>query len=157
MIYTIGVYGFSEEEFFNNLLNNSIDEFWDIRSRRGMRGAQYSFVNSTALQAKLSLLGIEYRYLKQFAPTDITRQLQKSDDKAHSILKRQRTLLSDGFCESFYENIYSGLWEEIAEDLAGTPRNIVLFCVERQPEACHRSLVSKKLSELTGLEVSHIF
>ena len=45
-IYTIGVYGSSEEEFFGKLTESKIDLFCDIRQRRGVRGRQYAFVNS---------------------------------------------------------------------------------------------------------------
>ena len=61
-IYTIGVYGSSEEEFFGKLTESQIDLFCDIRQRRGVRGRQYSFVNSNHLQKKLSDLGIGYLY-----------------------------------------------------------------------------------------------
>ncbi len=53
-IYTIGVYGSTEEEFFGKLTKSKIDLFCDIRQRRGVRGRQYAFVNSSYLQKKLS-------------------------------------------------------------------------------------------------------
>jgi hypothetical protein len=34
-------------------------------------------------------------------------------------------------------------------------RRPVLFCVERTPEVCHRSLVARRLSEAAGVEVIH--
>ena len=65
-IYTIGVYGSTEEEFFGKLTKFQIDLFCDIRQRRGVRGRQYAFVNSSYLQKKLSDLGIGYLYEKRF-------------------------------------------------------------------------------------------
>ena len=59
-IYTIGVYGSSEKEFFQKLIDNNIDTFCDIRLRRAVRGAQYAFANSQRLQNKLSDLSITY-------------------------------------------------------------------------------------------------
>ena len=53
-IYTIGVYGKTEDEFFRALEDNGIELFIDIRARRGMRGSKYSFVNSSYLQAELN-------------------------------------------------------------------------------------------------------
>ena len=67
-IYTIGVYGSTEEDFFGKLTRSKIDLFCDIRQRRGVRGRQYAFVNSSYLQKKLSGLGIGYLYEKRFAP-----------------------------------------------------------------------------------------
>jgi len=54
--YTIGVYNSTEQEYFKKLTDNNIDTFCDIRQRRGVRGSQYSFVNSNRLQAKLNEL-----------------------------------------------------------------------------------------------------
>ena len=34
--YTIGVYNSTEQEFFNKLIKNNIDAFYDIRQRRGV-------------------------------------------------------------------------------------------------------------------------
>ena len=51
--YTIGVYNSDKEQFFNKLIENGIDTFCDIRQRRGVRGREYSFVNSNRLQATL--------------------------------------------------------------------------------------------------------
>lgn len=59
-IYTIGVYGSTEQEFFNKLIENRIDTFCDIRQRRGVRGSEYAFVNSNRLQNKLAELDIKY-------------------------------------------------------------------------------------------------
>ena len=52
-IYTIGVYGSSEKEFFQKLADHGIDSFCDIRLRRAVRGSQYAFANSQRLQGKL--------------------------------------------------------------------------------------------------------
>ena len=35
-IYTMGVYGSSEDSFFKLLIDNEIDAFCDIRQRRGV-------------------------------------------------------------------------------------------------------------------------
>jgi len=60
--FTIGVYNSTEKEFFEKLLKNKVDTFCDIRQRRGVRGAKYSFVNSNRLQERLSELDIKYGY-----------------------------------------------------------------------------------------------
>lgn len=53
-VLTIGVYGKTESQFFDALKNADIDTFCDIRKRRGVRGSQYAFVNSTKLQSRLA-------------------------------------------------------------------------------------------------------
>lgn len=49
-LVTIGVYGSTERKFFDALVRAKVDVFCDIRLRRGMRGATYSFANSSLLQ-----------------------------------------------------------------------------------------------------------
>ena len=53
-IYTMGVFGSTEQQFFEKLTENKIDIFCDIRQRRGVRGREYAFVNSNYLQRKLA-------------------------------------------------------------------------------------------------------
>lgn len=42
--FTIGVYNSNENTFFKKLVDNRIDTFCDIRQRRGVRGAEYAFI-----------------------------------------------------------------------------------------------------------------
>ncbi|MBK6496895.1 MAG: hypothetical protein IPG00_01480 [Saprospiraceae bacterium] len=50
--FTIGVYNSTEQVYFDKLTENRIDTFCDIRQRRGVRGANYAFVNRNRLQEK---------------------------------------------------------------------------------------------------------
>ena len=68
-IFTIGVYASTELLFFKKLAENKIDTFCDIRQRRGVRGREYAFVNSTYLQQKLKVTGIQYTHILSLAPT----------------------------------------------------------------------------------------
>ncbi len=76
-IVTIGVYGFNKERFFQALLDANVDMFCDIRLRRGMRGSEYTFVNSQRLQEMLKELGIRYIYAKELAPSKAVRDRQE--------------------------------------------------------------------------------
>ena len=93
-IFTIGVYNSTEESYFNKLRDNNIDLFCDIRQRRGVRGSQYKYVNSNYLQAKLQGLGINYKYIKELAPTNEIRQMQKMLIKQMVNLKNRELLLA---------------------------------------------------------------
>ena len=73
-VYTIGVYNSTEQDFFEKLIENRIDTFCDIRQRRGVRGREYSFVNSNYLQMKLDDLGIKYAHILDLAPTTEIRE-----------------------------------------------------------------------------------
>ena len=98
IIYTISVYGSTEEEFFGKLIKSQIDLFCDIRQRRGVRGRQYAFVNSSYLQKRLSELGIGYLYEKRYAPTREIREMQWAEDKEVHQTKKSRETLGHAFC-----------------------------------------------------------
>lgn len=156
-LFTIGVYGFSENLFFDSLSNFQIDIFIDLRQRRGVRGAKYSFVNSLQLQEKLKAKGIDYIYLKELAPTNEIRQLQQNADRSAGIKKKDRKYLGEVFRKSYREKILAKFNLEIEFNKSKyKDKKIVLFCVEEFPEACHRSLVSRRLQFLFDIEVEDI-
>ncbi len=155
---TIGVYGCSEEAFFAALLGAGVDTFCDIRWRRGVRGKEYAFVNSNRLQQRLGQLGIRYVHLRELAPPPALRQRQYQADKAQGTAKRQRTGLDEAFVEGYCQAILAGFNAQAFQDKLGPEaRNVVLFCVEREPEACHRSILSQRLQRDLGITVTHLF
>ncbi len=156
-ILTIGAYGFNENDFFHALINRGVDTFCDIRFRRGMRGAAYKFVNSVYLQQKLQELGLHYIHYKELAPGEEVRNRQKEDDKAQKVKKRTRLTLSQSFIQAYERDHLSDFdASAFVAGLGPEARKVVLFCVEREPEACHRSLLAKRLTCDLGIEVEHI-
>lgn len=156
-IITIGVFGFSEAAYFQSLQEASVDTFCDIRQRRGVRGAAYAFCNSKRLQARLAELGIRYIHRKDLAPTTRVRQIQYAADEAENVAKRKRTGLSQAFVQAYQQEILANFdVQSLLDDLGPETRVVALFCVEREPAACHRSLVAAKLQEELGVEVEHI-
>lgn len=157
-IFTIGVYGSVEESFFNTLIDNKIDTFCDIRQRRGVRGSQYSYVNSNYLQTKLNELGIRYHYVKELAPTNEIRQKQKDDDKLRGIDKKGRTELGLVFKSEYTKQILDNYdIEELLKEFKEVgAHNIVFFCVEQHAKACHRSLVATRIASKFNLTVTHL-
>lgn len=154
---TIGVYGTAEEDFFQALQEAGVDTFCDIRQRRGVRGAEYAFVNSQRLQKRLAEMGIRYLHRKDLAPTTAVRDQQKAADKVNKEAKRQRTALGDAFVSAYQTQVLADFQpQSLLDDLAPDAKVVALFCVERAPEACHRSLVAEKLQQDLGIEVEHI-
>ncbi|QNU25064.1 DUF488 domain-containing protein [Geobacillus zalihae] len=153
---TIGVYGYSEEEFFSTLVANKVDVFIDIRLRRGMRGKKYSFVNSSYLQNRLKELNISYLHLKELAPTEYVREQQKIEDKARGKSKQSRTELGQSFINAYREICLSRFDpNDLIKKLDPRHKVAVLFCVEATPNACHRGLVADFLKE-HGYSIYHI-
>ncbi len=155
--FTIGVYNSTENEYFNKLTENNIDTFCDIRQRRGVRGAKYSFVNSNRLQEKLGELDIKYGHVLDLAPTSDIRDLQKEADAQKGEQKRDRNQLGKIFTIAYKDRIlgkfdFNSFIEKLDE--VGASR-VVLFCVEEKPEACHRSIVTDKLEKI-GYKVTHL-
>jgi uncharacterized protein (DUF488 family) len=156
-IVTIGVYGFDEDSFFGSLRKAKVDTFCDIRSRRGVRGATYAFANSLRLQARLAELGIRYIYRKDLAPTKAVRDRQMEADKATKTAKRKRTALGEAFITAYHaECLASFDPHSLLDDLEENTQVVALFCVEKNPEACHRSLVADTLIKELKLEVENI-
>ncbi len=156
--YTIGVYNSTEKEFFDKLTDNNIDTFCDIRQRRGVRGAKYSFVNSNRLQQKLNDLEIKYGYIADLAPTSEIRELQKQIDLEKGELKRERQELGKVFVIEYKNRILQNFdFETFLEKLDQVGANkIALFCVEEHPEACHRSIVADKLTNTYKYKITHL-
>ena len=156
-IVTIGVYGFDEDSFFEALRKAKVDTFCDIRSRRGVRGSTYAFANSLRLQAQLAELSIRYLYHKDLAPTKAVRDRQAAADKATKTTKRKRTALGEAFITAYCTECLATFDpHSLLADLAEDAQVVALFCVEKDPEACHRSLVADKLAKELKLEVEDI-
>jgi len=155
--FTIGVYGFNEKDFFQILMDNKIDTFCDIRQRRIVRGSKYAFANSNKLQQKLNEINIQYYHIINLAPTKEIREIQKIEDEKNNILKRERTQLCQRFREEYINKIlhkfnFNDFLKQLEEKYA---KNIVLFCVEKDYNACHRSIVAYELQKL-GFNVKHL-
>jgi len=157
-IYTIGVYNSTEDSFFEKILKNNIDLFCDIRQRRGIRGSLYKYVNSKYLQDELKRLGVDYRYIKELAPTNEIRQKQKDADKIAGETKKQRTALGEVFSFEYRKQILGSYdMTSLAAELTNSDyQNVVFFCVEEHASACHRSLVANKLAKMLGTEVVNL-
>lgn len=156
-LFTIGAYGYTAETFFKALSLARIDTFCDLRARRGVRGSEYSFVNSVRLQNSLADLGIAYMHLSQLAPPPEVRQAQYAVDKAARVAKRLRAELSQEFVRAYRTAVLDQLDVTVlAASLGPEVHRAVLFCVEREPAACHRSLVAEFMHGKLGAQVHHL-
>jgi uncharacterized protein (DUF488 family) len=156
-IVTIGVYGCSQAAFFAALQQAGVDTFCDLRGRRGVRGADYTFANSKRLQKGLGELGIRYLHRRELAPSPALRQRQAEADKAGRTGKRKRTVLSEQFVAGYHSECLSGFdSRKFLAQLPAEARTVALFCVEREPAACHRSLLAARLQQDLGVEVVHL-
>jgi uncharacterized protein (DUF488 family) len=156
-LVTIGVYGFKEDAFFEALKQAGVDTFCDIRWRRGVRGSEYAFVNSARLQKRLGEMGMRYFHFRELAPRPELRARQTAADKVEGTTKRQRATLGDLFVAGYREeNLAKFEAGKFIESLGQEARVVALFCVERHPAACHRSLLAERLQQEMQVEVVHL-
>ncbi|MCW3032333.1 MAG: hypothetical protein JWM60_678 [Solirubrobacterales bacterium] len=149
-IATIGVYGSTAESFLATLRGADVVLVLDVRQRRGVRGAQYAWANSLRLQRALREAGIGYRHLPELAPTTELRHLQYAEDARVGVGKRNREKLAGEYVRRYLAEILDRVdLGTIAASLPELGRS-ALMCVERDPEACHRSLVAARLAGLLG-------
>jgi uncharacterized protein (DUF488 family) len=155
-ITTIGVYGFTVDAFVEQLSDAGVGLLLDLRQRRGVRGPEYSWANSARLQRALAAADIGYRHVLELAPTTELRRLQYREDDRQGVGKRNRVALAHEYAQRYTREILDpfDLGRLVAElpDAATT----ALFCVERDPEACHRSLVAERLRAEHGLPVEDL-
>ena len=155
-LVTIGVYGWSLEEFLRALTTARATLLIDVRQRRGVRGPQYAWANSARLQAALAQASIAYVHHKELAPTTELRQLQYAEDARQGVGKRSRVELAPEYRRRYTREIldFADL-DAVVEEL---PREgtAALMCVERDPEACHRSIVAERVAGEYGVSVAHL-
>ncbi len=151
---TIGVYGFTASTFLEKL--TGVGLVLDLRQRRGVRGPVYSWANSVRLQRALAEADIGYRHVLELAPTTELRQLQYREDDRQGVGKRDRVTLAPEYARRYTREILDPF--DLAALVTSLPSDttIALFCVERDPRACHRSLVAARLRTEHGLRVTDL-
>lgn len=100
--------------------------------------------------------GIAYRHHKELAPTTELRRLQYRADDEQGVGKRSRVTLATEYAERYEREILGQA--DLGELIADLPEvgAGALLCVERDPEACHRSLIAERLTSEHGFEVEHL-
>jgi uncharacterized protein (DUF488 family) len=155
-LVTIGVYDWTLSAFLTALGNAGVSLVVDVRQRRGVRGSEYAWANARRLEAALREAGIGYAHHGELAPTTELRQLQYAADAEAGVGKRSRARLATEYVARYRREVLeradlAPLVEQLR--VAGTA---ALLCVERDPEACHRSLIASRLADEHGLSVTHL-
>jgi uncharacterized protein (DUF488 family) len=153
---TIGVYDWTLQSFIAALERANVRQLLDVRQRRGVRGSQYSWANSKRLQAALAEAGIAYEHLPELAPTTELRNLQYAEDARQGVGKRSRAQLAPEYVSRFTSERLDQV--DLAPIVQSMPSDgtVALLCVERDPEACHSSLVAERIADRFGLQLQHL-
>jgi uncharacterized protein (DUF488 family) len=153
---TIGVYGFDGESFLQRLQQANVRLLLDVRQRRGVRGPDYAWANSLRLQAALAEAGIAYEHHRELAPTTELRQLQYAEDDRNGVGKRSRNELAAEYTRRYLTEILDLADLGPIGSALSSDRTTALFCVERDPEACHRSLIARHVTQLHRVTLEHL-
>jgi uncharacterized protein (DUF488 family) len=155
-VVTIGVYGFDQAAFLAALAHARVKVLLDVRQRRGVRGSEYAWANSARIQAALEDAGVGYRHHKELAPTTELRRLQYAEDDRLGVGKRSRVELAPEYRDRYTREILDQV--DLEPIVASMPEDAAtaLLCVERDPEACHRSLIADRMASEYGVSVRHL-
>ena len=99
---------------------------------------------------------IAYEHHPELAPTTELRQLQYAEDDRRGVGKRSRRELAAEYARRYTAEILdrADLTPIVsALSISGTA---ALLCVERDPEACHRSLIAQRLTEQHRVTIEHL-
>lgn len=153
---TIGVYGWDLQSFLEALRSADVRLLLDVRQRRGVRGPEYAWANSLRLQRALAEAGVAYQHHPELAPTIELRHLQYREDARLGVGKRSRIELAPEYVARYTREILDHVdLHALAQQLPAEGSS-ALFCVEADPEACHRSLIAARLEATEGVDVRHL-
>ena len=144
------MYGWTLDAFLEALRSAGVEVVLDVRQRRGVRGSEYAWANARRLQAALDEAGVGYEHHPELAPTTELRQLQYAEDARAGVGKRSRDLLAPEYVRRYTTEILDRV------EFEPPPVPSALLCVERDPEACHRSLIAERLAAEHGVRVDHL-
>jgi uncharacterized protein (DUF488 family) len=129
--YTIGYEGTDIERFIETLLAVGVEVLADVRAVALSRKKGFS---KTALRNKLEEAGIEYQHFIDLGDPKPGREAARAGKY-------------DQFHEIYIKHLSTHAANAALKDLADlvSQRTTCLLCFEREPKACHRSIVSKKI------------
>jgi len=155
-VVTIGVYDWDLSGFLSALAAADMRLLIDVRQRRGVRGREYAWANSARLQAALAGAGVAYAHHKELAPTTELRHVQYAEDARRGEGKRSRTVLAPQYATRYAREILDHAPLDPLVEALPQEGAAALFCVERDPEACHRSIIAERLAAEYDVAVSHL-
>jgi uncharacterized protein (DUF488 family) len=155
-VVTIGVYEWDLNAFLETLRAGNVRLLLDVRQRRGVRGREYAWANAVRLQHALEVERVGYRHHRELAPTTELRQLQYAEDARQGVGKRSRVELAPAYRARYTREILDRV--DLARIVAELPLDGAgaIFCVEADPEACHRSIIAERLAAEHDIVVDHL-
>jgi uncharacterized protein YeaO (DUF488 family) len=97
-----------------------------------------------------------YEHHPELAPTTELRRLQYAEDARRGVGKRSRRQLAAEYTHRYTTEILDRA--DLAPIVSALPSEgtAALLCVERDPEACHRSLIAQRLAARHQVAIGHL-
>ncbi len=138
--YTMGYEGLGIGEFIDRLSAVGVEQVIDVRERAQSRKPGFS---GRPLEAGLREEGIGYRHIPELgSPSAVRAEYRRTGDFEKFRREYERYLKS--------RELFLVLLTELI-----ALRTTALLCFERDSDACHRSLICRKL-ERRGFSFSHL-
>jgi uncharacterized protein (DUF488 family) len=142
-IHTAGYQGLTLDEFTNKLAGAGIRTLIDVRKTPFSRIKGFS---RTSLKTQMNNAGIDYIHMPELGVESSWRNNLNTPEDHKALLERYKAeVLSNRKTEL-----------RTITELLESGQTIVLVCMEKDPAACHRTMVAQAVSELTGAEVVHL-
>jgi len=125
-------------------------------SAGGCAGPITGWANSLRLQTSLADTGIAYHHHQELAPTTELRQLQYREDTRLGVGKRSRVELAPEYRRRYATEILDQVDLTLIVGALPSQGMGALLCVERDPEACHRSMIAERMAVRHHVSVTHI-
>ena len=84
------------------------------------------------------------------------RQLQYAEDDRRGVGRRSRRELAAEYARRYTVEILDRADLTPIVSALSSSGTAALLCVERDPEACHRSLIAQRLTELHRVTIEHL-
>ena len=142
MLATIGYEGVAQKDFVAALRSSGVEVLVDIRDRAQSRKPGFS---KGALSSAIEDAGMEYVHIKALGDPKEGRDAARA-----GMFERFRLVFS-----AVLESVDGRLALAEVEKLARS-KKICLMCYERDPNHCHRKIVSDRLEESLGCKTMHL-
>ncbi len=142
-LFSIAYEGVSLDEYLVKMFRAGVEVLVDVR--KNAFSMKYGFSKKT-LQNATENLGIKYLHIPSLGiDNSMRKELNSQADynKLFDDYKKNILRYRDSELESLVKMVNNG-------------RRIALTCYEANPLQCHRTIVAKQLSKLTGIEVQNL-
>lgn len=143
VVFTVGYEGTDIDRFVGTLQAVGIKRLADVRALALSRKKGFS---KTKLSERLSEVGIEYKHYRKLGDPKPGREAARAG-KYEEFRRIYNTHLME---EESKESL-----RELSEDVQ--EKATCLLCFERNPLECHRTIITKELVGLLGIEVFDLY